>query len=79
MKKKSHKRRMPDDRLSIQVKASRKRPQDIELVKAFKAELAAMHVEESPVMLDLVAAYLDCVKREKVLPRPPFVLESAPR
>ena len=50
------------------------------LVKSFKAKLSKMKVEESGVILDLVAAYMDCVKRDKgALPQPPFVLTTGPR
>lgn len=76
--KKDHKRRMPDERIAIQAKVSR--PADVVLVTAFKAKLGKMKVEESGVLLDLVAAYMECVKRDKgALPQPPFVLNTGPR
>lgn len=76
--KKVHKRRMSDKRPSIQAKVSR--PEDVLLVKAFKAKLAKMKVEEAGVVLALARAYMECVKRDKgALPQPPFVLHTGPR
>ncbi len=76
--KKDTKRQMPDERPSIQAKVSR--PADVALVNAFKTKLSKMKVEESGVLVDLVAAYMECVKRDKgALPQPPFELRTGPR
>lgn len=68
---------MPDERPSVQVKASR--AEDAKLVVEFKAALDGMGIAEAKVLLDLIGAYMECAKRDKALPKPPFVLRSSPR